>query len=84
MPTNIALRSPQFKQIQIPVSGVASAKCVINIDGTNRYTLIKNTKKQTTQNFDISELARDYLDITYDANYVPQTCLLYTSPSPRD
>ena len=31
MPTNIALRSPQFKQIQIPVSGVASAKCVINI-----------------------------------------------------
>ena len=79
MPTNIALRSPQFKQIQIPFSGVASAKCVINIDGDNKYTLIKNTKKQTTQNFDISELARDYLDITYDANYVPQTILIVTT-----
>tara|TARA_R100000935_G_scaffold41369_1_gene63050 strand:+ start:2161 stop:3171 length:1011 start_codon:yes stop_codon:yes gene_type:complete len=75
----IALRSPQFKQIQIPVSGVASAKCVINIDGTNRYTLIKNTKKQTTQNFDISELARDYLNITYAANYVPQTIAIITT-----
>ncbi len=79
MPTNIALRSPQFKQIQIPVSGVASAKCVINIDGINRYTLIKNTTKNTTQNFDISELARDYLDITYDVNYVPQTILIVTT-----
>ena len=79
MPTNIALRSPQFKQIQIPFANVASAKCVINIDGSNRYTLIKNTKKQTTQNFDISELARDYLDITYDANYVPQTILIVTT-----
>ena len=29
----LALRSPQFKYMQIPVSGVASAKCVINIDG---------------------------------------------------
>ena len=79
MPTNIALRSPQFKQVQIPVSGVASAKCVINIDGTNRYTLIKNTTKNTTQNFDISELARDYLNITYDANYVPQTIDIITT-----
>ena len=51
MPTNIALRSPQFKQIQIPVSGVASAKCVINIDGINRYTLIKNTTKQHNSKF---------------------------------
>ena len=75
----IALRSPQFKYIQIPVSGVASAKCVININGTNRYTLIKNTTKQTTQNFDISELARDYLNITYDANYVPQTIDIITT-----
>lgn len=79
MPTNIALRSPQFKQIQIPFAGVASAKCVINIDGDIRYTLIKNTRKNTTANFDISELARDYLDITYDANYVPQTILIVTT-----
>jgi len=75
----LALRSPQFKYMQIPVSGVASAKCVINIDGTNRYTLIKNTTKQTTVNFDISELARDYLDISYNSNYIPQIISITTT-----
>jgi len=75
----IALRSPQFKQIQIPFAQVASAKCVINIDGDDRYTLITNTTKSTTQNFDISELARDYLDITYAADYVPQTIAIITT-----
>ena len=76
---NIALRSPQFKYIQIPVSGVASAKCVVNIDGINRYILIRNTTKNTTANFDISELARDYLDITYDSFFVPQTVIIITT-----
>jgi len=78
---NIALRSPQFKYIQIPVSGVASAKCVINIDGINRYTLIRNTTKNTTANFDISELARDYLEITYDSFFVPDTVAIITTLS---
>ena len=76
---NIALRSPQFKFIEIPLSGVASAKCVINIDGINRYTLIRNTTKNTTANFDISELARDYLEITYDSFFVPQTVDIITT-----
>jgi hypothetical protein len=77
---NIALRSPQFKFKQIPLSGVASTVCQITIDGTLRYTLIKNVRKNTTVNFDISELARDYLDITYDAsNYVPQTIAIITT-----
>jgi len=75
----LALRSPQFKYIEIPVSGVASAKCVISIDGTIRYTLIKNTTKNTTQNFDISELARDYLDISYNSNYIPQIISITTT-----
>ena len=76
---NIALRSPQFKYKEIPVSGVASTVCQITIDGTLRYTLIKNVRKNTTVNFDISELARDYLDITYDSTYVPQTIAISTT-----
>jgi len=83
MPTNIALRSPQFKYINLPLSGTLakSAKCVIEIDGTERYTLTKNSQRNRTVNFDISELARDYLDISYDANYVPQTILIVTTLS---
>ena len=76
---NIALRSPQFKYKEIPISGVASTVCQITIDGTLRYTLIKNVRKNTTVNFDISELARDYLDITYDSTYVPQTIAITTT-----
>jgi len=82
MPTNIALRSPQFKYINIPlISTALSAKCVIEIDGIERYTLTKNSPRNKTVNFDISELARDYLDITYDVNYVPQTVLIVTTLS---
>ena len=78
----IALRSPQFKYINIPLASTAvSAKCVIKIDGTQRYTLTKNSQKNRTVNFDISELARDYLDISYDANYVPQTIDIETTLS---
>ena len=76
---NIALRSPQFKYKEIPISGVASTVCQITIDGTLRYTLIKNVRKNTTVNFDISELARDYLDITYNSTYVPQTIAITTT-----
>ena len=75
---NIALRSPQFKYAEIPVSGVASATCTITIDNVFRYYLIKNTRKNTTVNFEISELCRDYLDITYDPNFVPQTIEIKT------
>jgi hypothetical protein len=75
----IALRSPQFKYKEIPVSGVASTLCQITIDGTLRYTLIKNVRKSITVNFDISELARDYLDITYASNYIPQTIAISTT-----
>jgi len=70
---NIALRSPQFKYKEIPVSGVASATCSITIDNVLRYTLVKNTKKNTTINFEIAELCRDYLDVEYTSNYVPNT-----------
>jgi len=75
----LALRSPQFKYKEIPVSGVNSAICQITIDTVIRYTLVKNTKKNSTVNFDISELARDYLDIYYAFNYVPQEIAITTT-----
>ena len=78
---NIALRNPQFKFIDAS-SSAKSVECSVTIDGTLRYTLIKNlptilTGTQTI-NFDIAELARDYIEITYQSSYVPQTVSIST------
>ena len=79
----IALRSPQFKFIQVPLSGTyLSVECQISINNNVRYTLYRNSPERgRTVNFDISELARDYLDITYNSNYVPQTIDIKTTLS---
>ena len=78
----IALRSPQFKYINIPlITTAVSAKCVITIGGLERYILTKNSQRNNTVNFDISELARDYLNIVYDSTYVPQTIDIETTLS---
>ena len=79
----IALRSPQFKYIEVPAAGqFLSVECQININSIVRYTLYRNSPaKGRTINFDISELARDYLDITYNSNYVPQTINIVTTLS---
>jgi len=69
---DIALRSPQFKHKAIPSSGVLSSVCTVTIDGTLRYTLTKNVEASTSVNFDISELARDYLEIQYKGNFWAQ------------
>jgi len=74
----IALRSPQYKYIEIPASGVLSAKCTITIGGTLRYTLTKNTTPSTGCNFDVSELVRDYLSITYSTSYSIDTVAVVT------
>jgi hypothetical protein len=75
---NIALRNPQFKSIAIPASGTLSTVCQVSIDGTLRYTLVKNVQPSTTINFDIAELARDYIEIAYQTDYVPQTVAIET------
>ena len=75
---NLALRNPQFKSIAIPSSGVLSTVCTVTIDGTLRYTLVKNVQPSTTINFDIAELARDYIEITYQSDYIPQTVSILT------
>ena len=69
---DIALRSPQFKHKPIPATGVLSAVCTVTVDGTLRYTLTKNVAASTTVNFEVSELARDYLGIEYDSNFITQ------------
>ena len=77
---NIALRNPQFKYIETIGRSVV---CEVTIDGTLRYTLTKNLPvviSSTTQtiNFDIAELARDYIEIEYQTDYVPQTVDIIT------
>ena len=79
----IALRSPQFKSKEIPLVEVLSIVCNIYID-TNvlaapKYTLVKNVEPDTTAYFDISELARDYINIQYQSDYVPQTIDIITT-----
>ena len=74
---DIALRSPQFKSIAVS-TGALSVVCTVTIDGTLRYTLIKNVQQSTTVNFDIAELARDYIEITYQSDYEPQTVSIVT------
>ena len=79
---NIALRNPQFKFI-VASAGARSVVCTVTIDGTLRYTLTKNLPLSLvatqTVNFDIAELARDYIEITYQSNYVPQTVDIETN-----
>ena len=81
---NIALRNPQFKKITIQASGTLSVVCEVSIDTVLRYTLIKNVQPSTTVNFDIAELARDYIEIEYQTDYIPQTVAIETVITPYD
>ena len=73
---NLALRSPQFKS-KIVASGVQSIVLTLSTDAFGSviqiYQIIQNVTSNTTANFDISELVRDYLTISYKTNYVPDT-----------
>ena len=63
MPNNIALRSPQYKFLAT-TNATLSTTCEITIDGVLRYTIIKNNPSSASgTNVDISELARDYLNM---------------------
>ena len=75
---NIALRNPQYKWIPVGTT-VLSTKCQIYVEGVIRYTIIKNNPNPLTgSNFEISELARDYLDITWSYNSTPQHITIAT------
>tara|TARA_R110000822_G_scaffold32582_3_gene93327 strand:- start:519 stop:1532 length:1014 start_codon:yes stop_codon:yes gene_type:complete len=76
---NIALRNPQFKFHTIPSTGVLSTKATITIGGVLRYTIIKNNPDTLTGfNIDISELARDYLNISYSTSKDVDTIAVIT------
>ena len=65
MPTNYALRTPIFASASSSGANTASAKCVITVGGSTVYTLIKEATQNVTVQFEIAELLRDYLNITY-------------------
>ena len=58
------LRSPIF--ITGTQAGGLSAIASLTIDSTLRYTLTKDADSSNRVTFEISELCRDYLDITFN------------------
>jgi len=68
MPTNYALRTPIYASSSSSVSTTQSAKCLVSVAGTVVYTIIKSASANTTANFEIAELVRDYLQIVYIGN----------------
>lgn len=73
----IALRSPQYKSITAGANSVYSL-CTITIGGVLRYTLRKESAPSSTVVFEIAELCRDYLNITYNGTYSAQTLTIQT------
>ena len=75
----IALRSPQYKTITAGANA-AYTTCSITIDGAGspQYVLRKNTSPSATVLFEISELCRDYLDITFNGTYTAKTITIST------
>ena len=74
---NIVLRSPQHKFTTTP-STANSAKMTITIDGTLRYTIIKECDPSSTVIFEIAELCRDYIDIVYTGTPTDPTINIVT------
>ena len=62
MATNSGVRSPFFYSISY--TGGERWELTVTINGTLRYTLVKVTSNEA--HFDVAELIRDYINITYD------------------
>ena len=74
----IALRSPQYKYITAGANS-AYAICTITIGGVLRYTLRKEVAPSEEALFEIAEICRDFLDITFDGTYTAQTLTIVTA-----
>jgi len=59
---NLLLRSPQYKSTT--AVGMLSANIEVSIDGTLRYSITKNAINNVVV-FDISEIARDYIEHSF-------------------
>ena len=68
----IALRSPQYKYAAAG-TGANSAKITISIDGTIQYTLVKGATAGANMLWEIAELCRDFINVTYDGSYTAET-----------
>ena len=60
---NILLRSPYF--VTVTTAGHLSAQMALTIDGTLRYTILKNATSNRTV-FEIATLCKDYFVANYD------------------
>tara|TARA_R110000823_G_scaffold303860_1_gene425326 strand:- start:19 stop:1032 length:1014 start_codon:yes stop_codon:yes gene_type:complete len=69
---NILVGSPRFESITLS-TGYKSAVLTLKIDNVLRYTIIKSGVGGQTITFEISELIRDYLNITFSGTYTEQT-----------
>ena len=77
---NIVLRSPQYKSFTSHANA-NSAKMTITIGGTLRYTIIKQCSGSQVVTFEIAELSRDYIDITYSGTPTSPTISIITALS---
>ena len=71
MVANIRLRSPYY--IFKAELGSKMAELTLTIGGELKYTLTKNTDSQGNVLFEISELSRDFIDVTFYGSYLPVT-----------
>ena len=76
--SGILLRSPIYRTVANAPTNSNSTKCTITIDGTLRYTLVKRIQPTETQVWEIAELCRDYIDITFNGTYTPETLTVVT------
>ena len=64
---NLFLRSPRTFQ-GIGTSGWNSAKLTLQVNNVTIYTLIKNRITDSAVDFEIAELVKDYLNLTYNGS----------------
>lgn len=67
---NILLRSPYYEYHAS--SSALSAKMELSIDGVLQYTIVKDVINGGVL-FEISELAKDFIDVVYSGSYTEQT-----------
>ena len=67
---NILLRSPYYEYHAS--SSALSAKMELSINGVLEYTIVKDVINGGVL-FEISELVRDFIEITYSGSYIEQT-----------
>ena len=75
MPTNYGLRSPLYSQASNSSAAVKSATLRLSLGGSVIYTITKDAAQNEPVTFEIAELLRDYLQVTFSETFatpVPQ------------